>query len=219
MKCSQCDGIENLFGSELVRKELAQYRAKGPSKTTRLLIEEIKKSGVEGLTLLDIGGGVGAVQHALLEAGVERAVSVDASSAFVAAAKIEARRRGLSERVLHLHGDFTDLATDIAPADIVTLDRVICCYPDMNRLVGLSAARAGRIYGLVYPRVTWWVKIGFFFMNLILRLQRNDFEGFLHSSKAVANLLEENGLEQCSYHKTLVWQVVVYQRRQVSANE
>ena len=91
---------------------------------------------------------MGAVQHELINAGVQQVTSVEASSAYLNAAKEEAQRRRLADHVSYYHGNFADLASDIAPADIVTLDRVICCYHDMEKLVGLSAARARK---LVWP--------------------------------------------------------------------
>ncbi len=212
MNCCQCQGIEELFSQQYVNKELLRYRAKGPDKTTRMLTEAIKEEGVDGLTLLDIGGGVGAIQHELIDAGVQHVTSVEASTAYLTAAKAEAQRRGLQIVFSYHHGNFVDLAADIAPADIVTLDRVICCYHDMENLVGLSAARARKLYGLVYPRDAWWVKIGLALENFFFRLRRSPFRTFSHPTKAVEDILGSNGLKRRSYRQTLVWQVVVYSR-------
>ncbi len=212
MNCCQCQGIEEVFSQRFVTKELSRYRLKGPIKTTRMLLEAIKKVGVDGLTLLDIGGGVGAVQHELLEAGVKDAIDVDASSAYIQAARDEAQRRGLAERVSYHYGNFVNLAADIDPADIVTLDRVICCYDDMEKLVKLSAGRARKLYGVVYPRDTWWIKIGLAVGNLISRLQRSPYRAFAHPTEAVEALVNSLGLKRSSYRRTLVWQVVVYTR-------
>ena len=164
------------------------------------------------LTLLDIGGGVGAVQHELIDAGVQQVTSVDASTAYLTAAKVEAQRRGLADHVSYHHGNFVDLASDIAPADIVTLDRVICCYHDMEKLVGLSAARSRKLYGLVYPRDAWWVKLGLAFENFFFWLRRNHYRTYAHPTKAVEDIVKSNGLKRRSYRQTLVWQVVVYSR-------
>jgi magnesium-protoporphyrin O-methyltransferase len=92
------------------------------------------------MTLLDIGGGLGGIQHALLAGGVVQATYVDASSAYMKAAREEAIRREIDEQITFLHGDFVDLAEEIPSAEIVTLDRVVCCYDDMQALVRLSAA-------------------------------------------------------------------------------
>ena len=66
MDCCQCQGIEQVFDERQAKKDLKQYRKKGPSSTTRILVEAIKAQGVQDLSLLDIGGGVGAIQHGLL---------------------------------------------------------------------------------------------------------------------------------------------------------
>jgi len=212
MNCSQCQGIEELFSQQYVTNELSRYRAKGPDKTTRMLTEAIKQEGVDGLTLLDIGGGLGAIQYELLGAGVQDATSVDASTAYLTVARAEAQRQGYADRVTYHHGNFVDLATEIAPADIVTLDRVICCYHDMEKLVSLSAARARKLYGLVYPRVAWWMKIALALENFFFRLRRSPYRTFLHPNEAVEAILVSNGLQRLFYHQTLVWQVVVYTR-------
>jgi hypothetical protein len=212
MNCCQCQGIEELFSQPYVTKDVARYRAKGPDKTTRMLIEAIKGSNIEGQTLLDIGGGVGAIQHQLLAAGLEHATDVEASTAYLNAARAETQRRGYLERVSYHQGNFVDLAPDIAPADIVTLDRVICCYPDMEKLVSLSAARARKQYGLVYPRDTWWIRIGLAVANLFFRLRRSAYRGFVHPTKRVEAILGGAGLKRSFYCQTLYWQVVVYAR-------
>ena len=96
MNCCQCQGIEELFSQEYVAKELSRYRSKGPDRTTRILTEAITELGVEGLTLLDIGGGVGAIQYELLASGVDQATNVEASTAYIEAAREEAQRRRLA---------------------------------------------------------------------------------------------------------------------------
>lgn len=212
MNCCQCQGIEELFNEQYVTRELSRYRAKGPDKTTRMLIDALKEEGVQGLTLLDIGGGVGAIQHELLEAGVHNATDVEASIAYIAAARAEAQRRGYAERVNYHHGNFVDLAAHIPPADIVTLDRVICCYHDIEKLVGLSTARARKLYGLVYPRDVWWMKIGLAIENFFFRLRKSPFRVFFYPTEVVEAMVNSNGLKRHFYRQTLIWQVVVYIR-------
>jgi magnesium-protoporphyrin O-methyltransferase len=212
MDCCQLRGIDEIFDDRLVERELSQFRTRGPNKTTSMLIDALKAEGVEGLSLLDIGGGVGAVQCELLEAGCQSATDVDASQAYLRAAREEAQRRGLSERVNYQHGNFIDLAGQIAEADIVTLDRVICCYPDMKNMVSLSAARARKLYGLVFPRDTWWARAGVAVINFIFRLQRSSFRTFTHSTRAVEDLVRSSGLKPRYYHRTALWQVMVFAR-------
>ncbi len=212
MSCSQCAGIEELFDEETVRKELAAYQRNGPDRTTRLLIDALKASGVAGKSLLDIGGGVGAIQHELLAAGALSAVDVDASSAYLSAAQKEAGRRSLADRIRFLHGDFVDLAESVAPADIVTLNRVICCYHDMVNLVDRSLGRARALYGVVFPRDTWLTRLAMVALNFVFKIQRNPYRSFIHSTRKVEELIERHHFQRIFYRQTLFWQVSVYAR-------
>lgn len=200
------------FDDETASRQLRQYRRKGPPKSTRILIDALKSRGVNGMTLLDIGGGVGAIQNELLKSGVSCVTDADASTAYIQAAKDEAKRQGHSEQVRFYHGDFVELAAEIEPADIVTLDRVLCCYPNMPAMVKLSSARARKYYGLVYPRDTWLIKLGLTLANFVMGLRRSPFRVFLHPSQEVDAIVHDNGLKQIFYDKTALWQVVVYAR-------
>src|SRR5512143_2410198 len=121
-----CNGIERTFSAEYVSSEAQRFRRRGPARTTLMLIDALKHWDLQDLTLLDIGGGLGTIQHDLLGAGVSRATDVDASQAYIAAARQEAQRRGLDRQVEYIHADFVEIADRIPEADIVTLDRVIC---------------------------------------------------------------------------------------------
>jgi magnesium-protoporphyrin O-methyltransferase len=212
MKCCQCEGIESKFDQKKAAKELEQYRKAGPSKNTRMLIDALKAEGISGMTLLDIGGGVGTIQHELLNAGVSSCFNVEASLSYVEAVKEEANRQGHADSITHLHGNFVDIAMDVPQSDIVTLDRVICCYPDVGALVGLSLERAGRIYGVVYPRNTWWVKILWALENLYYRIQRNPFRTFIHPPEVVEEIVRSKGFVRRFFREVGQWQVVVYRR-------
>jgi magnesium-protoporphyrin O-methyltransferase len=218
MTCSQCLGIEREFDRRTAENDLRRYRRDGAGRSTRILVEALLASGVEGQTLLDIGGGVGAIQHALLGAGAVSATSVDASSAYLAAAQEEAARRGLAERIRALHGDFVTLAPTIAPADIVTLDRVICCYHDMRSLVDASAWRARRLYAIVYPRPSWWLRPAFRTMNLWLRLRRSPFRVFLHQEAEIEAGVQRHGLQPRFKRSVGVWRVSLFGAAQPSAS-
>lgn len=208
--CPQCLGIEREFDAEWARRDLRDYRRRGASKSTRLLTDELIRQGVVGTTVLDIGGGVGAILHALLDAGAARASAVEASTAFVRASAEEAERRGLADRIEHRLGDFVSLAKDIPAADIVTLDRVVCCYRDAASLVAASAGRARRLYGLVYPRRAWWLRIGFALGNIVLRLRGSLFRVFLHPTESVEGVLGRMGFRRVFHSGRGMWQVAVY---------
>jgi hypothetical protein len=201
------------YDPKLAATELAKYRTDGPRPWTRTLIEALKAEGVEGMTLLDIGGGVGAIQHELLDSGVANAISVDASTAYLDAAREESERRGHGGRVTYHHGDFVELAEAVPPAEIVTLDRVINVYPDWQRLAALSAARAQRLYGLVYPRNTPMVKVVISAINMRMRLKGLDVRAAVIPVEAIEEIARENGLQPHFVQNAgPAWQVAVYRR-------
>jgi hypothetical protein len=213
MACSQCQsGGANRFGRRQAEGRLKRYHKKGPDKTTRMLLDALADEGVEGLTLLDIGGGIGAIALELLKAGVTSATEIEASPAYVTVARAEAAQQGVSERVTCQEGDFVAVAPDTPAAGIVTLDRVICCYPDMPALVGQSAARAARLYGAVYPRDTWWVRAIRTAANPVLRLLRIPLRLYIHRTAAVDAVIRGAGLAPRIHRDAGYWQVVVYAR-------
>jgi methyltransferase family protein len=204
---------ESQFDQKRAARELKNYRAHGPlNPTTRAMINLLRRAGVAGNTLLDIGGGVGAIQYDLLEAGARGVTAVDASSSYQQAARAEAERRGVSARIQFQLGDFVALAPQVAAADIVTLDRVVCCYPDMEPLVRLSAERCRRLYALSYPRYRWPVRAVVSTENAFRRLFRNPFRSFVHSPAVMDRLLLSLGFTQQAALRTFAWEIVVYAR-------
>jgi hypothetical protein len=203
----------NEFGEEKAQRKLRQYRRSGSSRTTAWLIDGLRADGIEGWTVLDIGAGVGAVHQDLLAMGASSAIDVDGSAAYVAVARVEADRRGTADRVRHEIGDFVMLESEIEPTDIVALDRVICCYPDMEALVGRSVAHARRRYGLVYPRDAWWIRAGGTVLNGFVRLIRQPFRAYVHRTAAVDAIVRAAGFTPRLHRSNLFWQVVVYDRR------
>jgi hypothetical protein len=204
--------LDEQFGARMARRQLKRLRRRGPSRETQLLIDALRAAAPPNATVLDIGAGLGAVQGALLEGGATRATSVDASSAYIAAARELARERGYESRVTYVAGDFVDRAHDIEPADIVALDKVICCYPDAVRLVGLSADRARRLYGFVVPHDRPMHRFFSRAVNVFERLLRRDYRSYIHPHALLDALLRERGFRPRSESGTAVWAVRVYER-------
>ena len=210
MSCCQCQGIENMFDKKAAKRQLKRYLKKGPSKTTSMLLDAIQKKGVQGLDFLDIGGGIGAIQYDLIKAGASGGTSIEASSAYIDVVKDEILQNGLVETVSFKHGDFTTMASNVDSADIVTLDKVICCYDDMSELVGLSSKLARKIYAVIYPRDVWWTKLAFLMMNFYTRIKGCSFRTFIHPTQKVEEIIFENGLKRNYYTTTLIWQVAIF---------
>lgn len=214
--CSHCVAAESLFSQRIARRELRRYRRSGPRKTTELLLRGIGPPGNQMMTLLDIGSGIGVIPHELLAIGLAHATVIDASAAYLSVSEDEAGRRGDRNRLAYHHGDFVDLASTLPATDIVTLDRVICCYPDVDALVEASVAKTKQVLGLVYPRERWITRSGVSLMNLALRLCGSAFRTYVHSSDAVEAIVQRHGFHRSFYVRTYLWQVVVHVRNEAA---
>ncbi len=205
MPCPHCVSADKLFDPRIARRELARLRRRGPSASTRKLIDALPRG-----SLLDIGGGVGAIQHAFAP-DADRITHVDASRAYVAVAKEELERLGFADSA-HLYGDFVELAADIDEHAVVTLDRVLCCYPDLSALVVASTGKASLAWGVVFPKERWWTRVGAAVMNLALRIKGSDYQAYIHPEAQITALAEAAGLRLESTSSTWLWNVWAFQR-------
>ncbi|HTL05105.1 MAG TPA: hypothetical protein VL241_05115, partial [Gemmatimonadales bacterium] len=145
------------------------------------------------------------------------ALQVEASSAYVAAARGEAERRGQADRVSIRHGDFVELAQQLPSADLVTLDRVICCYPDFERLIERSAEKALRFWAASFPRERWFVRLSMAWENAGRARAGNPFRTYVHPVAQVYALLEAAGLAPLRIQRGLFWEYLLCERKSLPA--
>jgi SAM-dependent methyltransferase len=188
------------------------YRAQGPGPSTRLLLAALSQAGAVHGRLLDIGSGIGALTFELLDRGVTSAMGVDLSPAHVATATDEAARRRQSGSTQFVQGDFLDLVGGLPSADIVTLDRVVCCYPDYGRLLAESLGRTHGCFAFSYPRDVWYVRASAWLENLGRRITRNAFRTFVHPASAMENVIRQSGFARVGSGGTRTWCADVYMR-------
>ena len=204
---------ERVFDRRTAERDLREFRRKGAPWATRELIDELA-SGIDlaGATVLDVGAGIGAVHLGLLARGAARAVDVDGSAAYVVAARDEAERRGLGDRVRHVLGDLAIVAPTLEPADLVALDRVVCCYGDVASLLGAAAALARRRLGLVYPRDRWWIRVGATLANLVMFRRSAGYRMRVHRASTMAGLLRAAGFAPETGRDGRLWRVETWAR-------
>lgn len=212
MPCNCCEITNDTFNEESARADIREYRKRGPARQTRMILDAVRSLDVSGIDLLDIGGGVGTIHHELLGDVAARAVHVDASSAYLKAAKEEAALRGHESNVEFIHADFTDVAGEVAVADLVTLDRVICCYPDFRSLLTQAAQHGRKAVALTYPREVWYVRMVLRVINLFQALTRNPFRVFLHPVNEMDALLVSQGFKKTAGNRIFIWEMALYQR-------
>lgn len=206
-----------MFDARRAHKDLRAYRKRGARGATHRLLEAVRASvrngGRSEFTHLDIGGGVGVVQHELARAGAMHTTAVDASRPYLELLRQAAAERGYEARQTRIEGDFTEVADRVEPATVVTLDKVICCYPDMVALVRTSARKATMLYGIVVPRDTAWVRACVGLANWLMRhALRWQFRAFVHSHEAIDRVCAEEGLHLDRDDPGLWWCVRLYRR-------
>ena len=203
------------FFGWFARRYRKRFARQGFEPSQKQLVEGLTGAGVEGATLLEIGCGVGYLHQRLLQAGADSAVGVDLSSKMLDEARVQAREQGVSERTDYRHGDFVELADAIAPADVVILDKVICCYPDADSLVQRSADKARRLYGFTVPRDRWSVRAAMRLVRGMMALIRCGFRSYVHDPVAIDRRLRDAGFGRVFEDQTFVWLTRVYARPQL----
>jgi magnesium-protoporphyrin O-methyltransferase len=210
--CCNSRGCAKFFGARFARRMAKRYRAKGLDRTARRMVEFLEAKGIEDATVLEIGGGIGEIEIELLKRGASRTVNLELSPAYDAEARrllAEAGLEGRAERRL------LDIAVDPAgadPADVVVLHRVVCCYPDYERLLTAAGGHARRLLVFSYPRRNVVSRAFIGLQNAGFRLRRSEFRAFAHPPYAMLGVLEAAGLDAAFSHPGLAWQVAGVER-------
>jgi magnesium-protoporphyrin O-methyltransferase len=160
--------------------------------------------------VLEIGGGVGEIEIELLKAGAGRATNLELSPAYDEEAHALARENGVDDRVERRIHDIAE--APVEPADVVVLHRVVCCYPDYERLLGAAADHARRLLVFSYPPRNIASRTFMTIANGVQALLRRDFRSFTHPPAAMLAVPKRKGMEQTFAHHGFVWQVAGLER-------
>ena len=197
----------------MARRAAERYRKNGVDKTAELMLAFLEEHGIEGATVLEIGGGVGEMQIELLKRGAARTLNLELSPGYDEEAVRLVREVGLegrAERRLH------DIAADsvgVEPVDVVVLHRVVCCYPDYERLLSAAADHARRLLVFSHPPRNVVSRLLLGAQNLLFRLRRKEFRTFAHPPARMLGVVEERGLLLAYTHRPVVWQIAGFERR------
>lgn len=207
--CCEPKVFERMFGEKQARLAARRYRRRGLGGTSRDLVE--LAGDVSGASILEVGGGIGAIELELLAAGAARATDVELSGGYEEVAAEFLAERGVSDRVERRVGDF--VSEPVEPHDVVVMHRVVCCYPDVDALVGIAAERARRRLVMTYPQERWWTRAGLGAINLFMRLSGSDFRAFVHPVARMRDVAGERGLVPTERRRRgLFWESAAFER-------
>ena len=214
MSCCRSGACEQMFSPRTARRSLERYRSKGLDEIERRIVASAKEAGVQGARVLEIGGGIGVIQAELLQVGAATGEIVELVVAYEPYARELASDKGLSDRVTFRVVDLMENPDAVEPADVVVLNRVVCCSPDGIELTGIAGRLARRTLVLSYPRDVVWVRLGVGLINLGQRLFGRSFRAFVHSPAKLRAAVEEQGLRATDLGRTAFWEYSTLERAQ-----
>ena len=210
--CCYADDYAGVFGRRAAEREADRFLRRGLSGTAAVLADALRDAGIDGASVLEVGGGVGALHTDLLRTGAATARTVELSPGWDRPARRVLDELGLADRVDRRVGDFVTLASDLPAADVVVAHRVVCCYPAWQAMLAAVADRAERLVGLTVPRDTWWTRSGVALGNGVLGMRSTRFRVFVHPVARMRRELADRGFEPRFDDHGLVWQTMVLER-------
>jgi hypothetical protein len=217
VSCCGPKGYRSIFGARLAERDARRYRHRGLTGTAKWLAAALRGGDVSGRRLLEVGGGVGALQIELVEAGAVQAVNVEIVDSYEAVAESLIAEHGLEGRVERLVDDFVIHSERVSAADVVILHRVICCYPDADGMVAAACAHARERLAITIPRETAWTRLGVWSMNGWFRLRRLAFRAYVHPPGRVYATASALGFRLALHDHGLIWESAILEHASASA--
>jgi magnesium-protoporphyrin O-methyltransferase len=217
MTCCCIDATGKFFDKHARRTE-KYFRKKGLRPEQKFLAEGIRQNGLRDTTILEIGCGVGALHLSLLKEGAAKAIGFDISEEMIASARKLSAEMGFAGRTSYTHGDFVTMHEGAPEADVTILDKVICCYENVEELIAHSTAKTRRLYAVSYPRKSRVVRIASRFIIAMTKLFRQAFHPYYHEPDHAQQLVGDNGFEKIYEQHTLIWAVQVFKRKNGEVN-
>ncbi len=213
MNCCTPTGYRTIFGTKTVQRDARRYRRKGLTGSARWLLNALTEDGVNERSVIEVGGGIGGLQIALLEAGASHATNVEIIDNYEDTAQSFISEHGFDDRVERHIADFAQQPNQVPAADIVIMHRVICCYPDPEALTSAACGRAKDRVAITIPREAPWVKLGFWAMNGWLRVRRIAFRGYVHRHAPILDVAAAHGFHATHHDRGPLWDSLVLQHQ------
>jgi SAM-dependent methyltransferase len=210
--CACYCAAESKFDARVAEADLRRYQRNGPDVSTRVLLAELRRWPLQRVQLLDVGSGIGVISLELADAGLAGVTLADASPAHLEVARSQVESHYAPRPAQFILGDFAMNYGALPDADVVTLDRVVCCYPNAEALLQGAATRARRLVAFTYHPDRWFLRAMVALENFLYRLRRNPFRAFVHTLHSMSAVLEAAGFVRAARRATFLWTLDLYQR-------
>lgn len=208
--CYERIGLNEVFTERVLRRDVRRYRARGIHPRARALFRQIQQRiRLEGARTLEVGAGIGGLTIEMARAGAT-ARAIDATPFAVTTARMLAQEQGVADRTTFMEADFT--AAPPERADIVVLDRVVCCYPDWQALIDRAAQSADRLLAFTWPAETTLGRVAIRLANTWERLLRRRFRVHLHPTSRMMGRMRERGFKPVVTGRHFIWEIVIAER-------
>lgn len=197
---------EAVFSARYASRKARELRTSGLDATARQMTEFLVGRGIDGADVLEIGGGVGGLHLELLRRGAATATNIELSGAYEREAGRLLVERGLEHRVSRRLGDLVAAPELAAPADVVVLHRVVCCYPDYVGLLGAAAAHARSMLVFSFPPRNALTRAQTSIENAGYAVRRQQFRTFVHPPEAMVAVLAQHGHTAVHIGQRRMWQ-------------
>ena len=211
-ECCESEGYSQTFSDHFARRTARRYRRRGLSRSARAIVAFLTDRDIEGANVLEIGGGVGELHVELLRRGAARATNLEISTSYEREAAALRERSGMADRVDRRFLDIAQAADEVEHADIVVLHRVVCCYPDYERLLAAAASKADRLLVFSHPPRNLATRTVFGWENTLRRLKGDAFRAFVHPPEAMLNVAGQSGFRTTYRWRGFGWCVVGLER-------
>lgn len=206
--CCDPKDYQSVFTGRFARKVAKRYRKHGLNATAKRIVDFATERGVEGATVLEIGGGIGEIHLELLQRGASQATNLEISSNYEDEAARLLDHSGMADRVTRRFLDIARAPDEVEPADVVVLHRVVCCYPNYKSLLSAAGSHARRLLVYSHPADNLGTRASIWAENVFRRLRGNDFRAYVHPPEAMIAAAEAEGLRTTYRHHAWDWEVV-----------
>ena len=210
--CCQPDDYDKVFDEKHARSKARDYARSGLTGDAQRIVDFIRGRMPQGYDVLEVGGGVGEIQLELLKTGAAHVTNVELATRYETTAAELLREHGVTDRVERRLGDFVREAGAVPAADVVVMNRVVCCYPDPDALVSAAASHARRLLVMTFPVDRWWIRLGLRAANLLLAIRGNTFRGYAHVTRNIIATAQRHGMRPALHRRGLIWQLIALER-------
>ena len=208
--CTAAESLE-IFGEKGARRELRRYLRKGlGGDDAKQIATWAEERGLDGVTVAEIGGGIGQIQAELLRRGAASGTVVEVVSGYEAPAGELAAAAGIAERTSFVLADLLEEPEAVDAADVVVLRRVVCCAPKGPELLGIAAGKARRTLLVSYPRGTTPNRAFARVQNVVFALVRKRFRVFVHPPAELESAAAGHGLRRSRVSRGIIWETAQF---------